>query len=234
MGRVLVEDHDLEEIRFGRKIGFNGKEGSCYFSEDDNQVIKLYHIFLGTRKVYFDGLVSNSISFPNDILIYKYTEAIAGYTMDYFPGIQLYNGFPKSLELNNLKKAYQDLKRVVETYKDINMYDLCVANILFDFQRAKFNLIDTSRWYPCFNSNNSNLDELHKTLAYIICHGNLAWLNEYMNKSKELFELYKYYKLGQAVPFLELLEAISKEVNEKFEICPITIEDLIPKMYKKS
>ena len=55
MSKVLVDDHDLEAIRFGRKIGVNGKEGTCYFSEEDNQVVKIYHMYLPRRKVYFDG-----------------------------------------------------------------------------------------------------------------------------------------------------------------------------------
>ena len=47
MSKVLVDDHDLEAIRFGRKIGVNGKEGTCYFSEEDNQVVMLRNIHRG-------------------------------------------------------------------------------------------------------------------------------------------------------------------------------------------
>ena len=67
MGKVLVDDHDVEAIRFGRKIGV-GKEGTCYFSEEDNQVVKIYHMYLPKRKVYFENLSDNNITFPNDTL----------------------------------------------------------------------------------------------------------------------------------------------------------------------
>ena len=103
MGKVLVDDHDVEAIRFGRKIGV-GKEGTCYFSKEDNQVVKIYHMYLPRRKVYFENLSDSNITFPNDTLFDMETGLIAGYTMDYLSGIKLLDGFSKKLEIQKIMK----------------------------------------------------------------------------------------------------------------------------------
>lgn len=234
MGKVLVDDHDVEAIRFGRKIDVNGKEGTCYFSEEDNQVVKIYHMYLPRRKVYFENLSDNNISFPNDILFDMETGLIAGYTMDYLSGIKLLDGFSKKLEIQKLKKAYLVIREKLKEYNDIYMGDLVLENILFDYQRNIFKLIDTSRWYPCFDSYRENSKLLDGALAHALCYNHLYWLKENLGVSKELLKLYQAYQDYQFIPFLELLEMSEEEIKQKTGIKPDIIGDLSPKVYKKN
>lgn len=233
MSKVLVDDHDVEAIRFGRKIGV-GKEGTCYFSEDDNQVAKIYHMYLPRRKVYFENLSDSNITFPNDILFDMETGLIAGYTMDYLPGIKLLDGFSIKLKIQELKKAYLVIREKLKEYNDIYMDDLVLENILFDYQRNVFNLIDTSRWYPCFDSYRENLKLLDGALAHALCYNHLYWLKENLAVSKELLKLYQAYQDYQFIPFLELLEMSEEEIKQKTGIKPDIIGDLSPKVYKKN
>ena len=233
MSKVLVDDHDVEAIRFGRKIGV-GKEGTCYFSEEDNQVVKIYHMYLPNRKVYFENLNNNNVAFPNDILLDTNTGLIAGYTMNYLQGVKIMDGFSKELEIKLLKKAYVFLKEILKKYNDICMEDLVLENILFDYQRNIFKLIDTSRWYPCFDSYRENLKLLDGALAHALCYNHLYWLKENLAVSKELLKLYQAYQDYQFIPFLELLEMSEEEIKQKTGIKPGIIGDLSPKVYKKN
>lgn len=233
MGKVLVDRVEKRKLEFLDSFA-RGKEGSCHFIEDGNKVLKLYYIYMKDRQVYFDDLKSLNISFPIDILIDSLSGLIVGYTMNYLEGIQIHSGFPRDVNLENLKKMYIDIKKEIEKFSNIRMNDLCVPNILADFNNSKFNLIDTSVWYPKDNAYNENMADFNKCLNYILCGRTLPWLNEYLGKSPELFRMYSLYKLGQPVSFIELLEAIELEVSKKFRKNVVTIDDLTPKVFKKN
>ena len=231
MGKILVDLKRIEKIRNLYTIG-RGKEGTCYLLEDTNEIIKLFHILDQKRKIYFDDLTSSNISFPKDILMYD--DLVAGYTMNYLDGQKIIDGFPKKIELNTLKQMYIDIKNIIIDYPDLCMDDMCLANILIDVKNKKINLIDTSRWYPKEKSKDNNIKWLDMILVYVLCRKNMEWLGSYQNKSPELFGLYRSYKLGYHVPFLEILEAIEDEIEEKFSKNIKIIDDLVPKVYKKS
>lgn len=225
MGKILVERRYLDEIRRNRPIN-QGKEGSCYFFKDDNVVVKLFHLYDKKRKIYFMENESLYIAFPIDILIDSCSLQIAGYTMNYMPGEKFVSGFRSNLPLADLKKAYQILKLEVLKYKDIYMYDNCLANMLFDYNKKRINLIDTSRWYPEENGVLKNLENLNWQLMTSLCRANLDWVNNPLNQDKKLHELYRMHKLAnQSLPmeFLEELEIkMSERNNEKVK----TIGDL--------
>ena len=71
-----------------------------------------------------------------------------------------------------------------------------------------------------------NISKFDKVLNYVLCGRTLDWLHQYNDKSQDLFSMYRFYKLGYHVPFLELLEAIQYEVEEKFGQSVKTIGDL--------
>lgn len=228
MSKVLVDYKRIEEIRTLKVLG-RGKEGSCYLL-NDQEVIKLYHILQGNRKIYFEGFESGNISFPKDILFYS--DRIIGYTMNYLHGEKIINGFKRELELEKLKQMYIDIRNVINDYDNIYMEDFCLENILLDYQSNKFNLIDTSRWYLKENSKDKNIMWLNKSLVYVLLRKNLECLNECQNKSKQLFELYRLYKLGCEVPFLELLDVIKDDVEKKSNFKIKTLSDMAENINK--
>jgi len=212
MSLVLVDFKDLEKIRRLNSLG-SGKEGRIYEQLDTKQLIKLYHSLDGKRKVYFDDLVCSNISFPKEILMFS--NYVAGYTMDYLGGEKIRNGFSKDLEIQTLKKMYLEIYKIIQNYPDIYMDDVCLANILVDNLNERINLIDTSRWYLKTNSSKENLLWLDRCLIYALCQQTLDWENDNQEKSSELVKLYCLYKLGKPVSFLEILEAVWFEIEEK-------------------
>ena len=130
MGLVLVDLKRIEEIKRLNSIG-RGKEGSCYLASDE--VIKLYHTLDSKRKIYFNDLSSENISFPKDIYLDENTNLVAGYTMDYLFGGKILDGFNCNLEIDKLRQMYIDIRNVIINYKDIYMDDLCLENILLDY-----------------------------------------------------------------------------------------------------
>ena len=155
MGRVLVNHDDLDKLSKGQLVAAPGREGRCYFLTNNKEIVKIYHYLDSKRKVYFDDLNSPNISFPKDILIYH--DYIVGYTMDYLNGQKLMTGFPKRLELEKLKQMYIEIKNIISEFDYIYMNDMCLANILIDLRYMRFNLIDTSIWYPKENSKENNI-----------------------------------------------------------------------------
>lgn len=99
----------------------------------------------------------------------------------------------------DLKKAYQILKLEVLKYKDMYMDDNCLANMLFDYNKKRINLIDTSRWYPEENGVLKNLENLNWQLRHLYVSANLDWVNNPLNQDKKLHELYRMHKLANKV-----------------------------------
>lgn len=124
------------------------------------------------------------------------------------------------------------LKKKIELYRDIYMQDMSLVNIMYSASENKFKLIDTDQWYTCYNSNIENLNQLDLCLSYAIFKYNASWVFLSDDKSDQLFDLYKWHKLGHTTPFLEVLEVLEKELNEKYGVKAKNIADLTPKIYK--
>lgn len=228
MGLILVENKDLEKCKEGQIIG-RGLEAVCYLNGD--VVTKIFHH--PQKQVLFSELNSELISFPKDIFVGD-DSLVYAYTMPFFHGSKIKNGVPSRLELKKLKEAYIKLRLELEKFDNICMYDLTLDNILLDLENNKLSIIDTSQWEIKNHSFSKNEKKLDKTLVVSLCQGNLDWLNFYMDKSPKLFNLYRLYKLGYDMPFLEFLECITEEITTKYSKNIETIGDLVPKMTKRS
>ena len=159
MGVIRLNYQQIDEIRKNKPLGI-GKEGSCYLYKN-NEVIKLYHSFFRTNKLYFADLKDKNIAFPKDIILYENTDLILGYTMPYFKGVNIVNGFSKDLDLETLKYSFIILKDLIKKYKDIYMDDMCLDNIFYNDNNSSFSLIDTSRWYPKADGYKDSINDIN-------------------------------------------------------------------------
>lgn len=225
MNRVLVDSREMEEIRFGFSLG-RGKEGSCYFVEDDNIIVKLYHDYCKNRKFYIPQVPSNQIAFPIDMLVLKNSDLIVGHTMDFLPGEKILNGFKSTLSLSDLKNAYFEIKKVIEMYPNVYMADNCLDNILFDYSKKRINLLDISRWSEEENALSKNIGILNWQLMTALLDGNLNWSSYPLNKEKRLQELYEMHKNGNESLFLEFLDELQMEVSKRNDGVVKTIGNL--------
>lgn len=196
MAIIRVNYKEIEALRYGVLVGY-GKEGRCYFQEDDNLLVKLFHYFIKDRQIYFSYLKDARISFPVDILKYEDTESVVGYTLPFLQGESLKDGFKMDTSLEKLKESFLELKELINKYKDIYMNDICLDNIFYDYDKNQFNLIDTSRWYPKVNGYRENLSNINwifiagLTESLDLKHNRLSE-DEFFNK---LYKIYYQYKL---------------------------------------
>lgn len=226
MSCVLVDINDIDKLR---KLEFlqRGKEGSCYFLNND-EIIKLYHIMDTKRKIYFDNLESDVIAFPKDIYIYKGTDLITGYTMNFLKGESFISGFSKKLLLMDLKKTIMDIRNEIAKYPNIYMEDMCLVNLLFDYNLKRIKLIDTSMWYEKEDSLEDNIKKINMIMMTSLCR-TIDWITYPLMKDKDLHELYRMHIYGNdslPIEFLELIELKMSEINGQ-EVK--TIGDLVRK-----
>ena len=229
MASVLVDFQEIENYKKNNMCGRPGKEGTCYYLTNDI-IIKIFHIFLGDKRVYFDNLKNEFISFPIDVFYDSIVKLETAYTMKYLEGTTLINGFSKEIKIENVKKAYINLKKIIEEYKDINMYDMCLANILYDAKTNSLNLIDTSRWYPSNNSFLTNIEQFNNCLCYSLFRYNMSWIRKIDNldlkKLTNLFKTYENYLDNNFPNFLELLDIVSYEIEKNSDKKIKTFDDL--------
>ena len=192
MGVISLTYKQMDEIRKNKPFG-KGKEGSCYYHKNGKDVIKLYHSFFKQNQLYFDNLEDSNIAFPKDIIFYDKTQLIIGYTMPYLKGIDIVNGFPLDLNINQLKYAYIKLKDLIKKYKEIYMDDLCLDNILYNNIENRFNLIDTSRWYPKNNGYLDNINDINWLFTTILIYGIDMRIIDKDKYFQELKNEYTYY-----------------------------------------
>ena len=230
MGKVLVDFQEIEKYKKNNMCGSPGREGTCYYLTDDI-IIKIFHVFVGDKRVYFDGLEDEHIAFPIDVYIDDIVKLETAYTMKYLEGTCLINGFASGIRIENVKQAYITLRKVIEEYHDIKMYDMCLANILYDKNTNSFRLIDTSRWYPSNNAFSKNIEQFNNCLCYSLFRHNLDWISK-LNSEKELRELdklvklYENYLANNFPNFAELLDIVSYEIGKKSDKKIKTIGDL--------
>lgn len=221
MSCVLVDKDELEKIKQGKYIS-SGDEGSCYLY--NNLIFKIYHNHIYNRRVYFDLEKSNNIAFPEDILIDINTKTIIGYTMKLLHGINLKNGFFDNLDLLKLKNAYINIRKEIEKFTYIDMNNISLTNILFDYSQNNINLIDTSLWMYVYNLNNINVQRLNHTLIKALSI-TLDWNRYKLNSEQILFDLYGMHLNGESF-FLEFLTELEIKVSEEIQDKVKTIKDL--------
>ncbi|MBQ8891842.1 MAG: hypothetical protein IJ068_03145 [Bacilli bacterium] len=218
----MVDEQELEKIKSSKYIS-SGDEGICYLYR--GLIFKLYRELMHDRKIDFDYEVSQNIAFPNDILISIDNKKILGYTMNLLNGINLKNGFVEDLELNDLKNAYKNIRREIERFSYIDMNNISLTNILYDYINKEFNIIDTSLWTLKGNSNNKNIERFNYILIRCLSI-TLDWNRYILNSKQILFDLYGMHLNGESyfIEFLTELEMIVSELkNEKVK----KIKDLI-------
>lgn len=228
MSKVLVDFQEIEEYKNNKMCG-SGKEGACYYLSN-NLIIKIFHIFINNRVVHFDTFKDNNIAFPIDIYIDNLVKLETAYTMKYFKGVKMTRGVPKRIKIDDLKKAYIKMKKVINNYWDIYMVDMCLENILYDKDKNEFNLIDTSRWYPLFDCGSMNLTQFNNCLCYALLSHNLDWVKN--NNSGELLKLYNMFLNNEFINFNELLDIARYEMLKTSDKKVLTIGDLTPKVRK--
>ena len=157
--------------------------------------------------------------------------------MSYLPGEKIFNGFPRELEISNLKEAYNVLSQEIQKFSDIYMVDLCLDNILFDLESNRFYIIDTGRWHELPDVSALNQARIDINLSSALYNSGLSWLKDYPNLKEENPKLYDFFITSKDVrycPFLEFLDTLILELETKYSQEVKTIGDLIPKTFKKS
>ena len=230
MGRILVDRDTIDEMKKGLFIS-RGKEGQCYFL-DENNVVKIFYYYDRYRNIDFDNRYHEQISYPKDILIDKESKMITGYTMPYLKGQKFEYGFPKYMTLEELKNAYLDMKEIILEQDDIYMDDNCLENMLYDFKQQRINLIDTSRWYTEANGQVRSLCDFNFFMTHALLKAYQYYNSKIKNNNRmqELYEIYYNYWYYQNVEnrrkalyetvlpitnlFSEFLEEIETSVSE--------------------
>ncbi len=226
--KVLVDKQYLEKLKNLKPIA-NGKEGICYLQVDDNRIVKIFHEWNKSKKIYFDNLTNSQIAFPIDIL-YDKKDNLVGYTMHYLGGDKFINGFHEELSLQELKESYLKMRLIILQLKDIYMDDNCLENMLYDYNLKRINLIDTSRWYEKIDGHIESINEFNWQMITALLR-NIDFKHYKINHDKKLFELYMTYQYFEQIPslFLEFLNELELKVSEYKGYKVKTINDLLIK-----
>ena len=228
--KVLVNERDLEEIRYSRRVGV-GKEGICYLPVDDNRIVKLFYDSYKSqvKQVNFSNIKNSQIAFPIDILCTTDGQ-IVGYTMNYLSGEKFINGFKENLSLSDLKQAYLNLRIIMLKLKNIYMDDNCLDNLLYDYKTNKINIIDTSRWYEKRGGEFESISEFNWQMMTALLT-NIDFENYKLNQDRSLSDMYFTYKNSEQLLsiFIEFLNELELKVSEYKGEKVKTIKDLIIK-----
>lgn len=212
MNTVLVDRRIVEELRYGYVVG-SGKEGRCYLPEDSNEIVKIFHIWLGERKLYFSDRKEIQIAYPKEIWIDKESGSIVGYLMPYLGGNKISYGFLKELFLSELRQAYINIRLTILKQKNVYMNDLCLDNMLYDYKLKRINLIDTSRWYPKYNGHYDSVNEFNCQMMYALFRS-MNWESFPLKEDKVIKELYSLLLLYE--DYFEKKHIGKKNLEEVF------------------
>ena len=221
---VLVSEKEIKTIKKYKNIG-NGKEGTCYLTPE-GKIIKLFHSWYDDKKIEYLNLQNKQIAFPIDYLV-DINKEIVGYTMHYLNGEQLIKNCKDDLELRVLRNAYLQMRLIILKLKDIYMDDLCLDNILFDYNKCILNLIDTSRWYKKIDGQIENISEFNWQIMTTLLN-TIDYSHYKLKDEKELSDLYLTYKWSKNLLsiFLDFLNVLEKKVSEYKGFKVLTIRDL--------
>ena len=213
--KVLVSEKEIERLKSSKPMG-QGKEGTCYFQGNGSKIIKLFYEKELERhnEISFTNMYHEQIAFPIDVLINEKGETI-GYTMNYLSGIKIINGLNDSLSIEDLKKAYFNMRIIILKLKNIYMEDNCLENMLYDYQKNRINLIDTSRWYEKLDGQIGSINNFNRQLITALINS-IDFKHHKLNHDKRLFEMYLDYRKTEDVLslFIEFLNEIEKKVSE--------------------
>ena len=112
------------------------------------------------------------------------------------------------------------IQEEIAKYPDIYMYDLESYNIMFDWYKKRFYIIDTDIWQPLDNSMEINQDRLATQLMLLITNRILKWRSHVYNDKKNLKELYSHFvcfkdtRLVLPIFIKELEKNVSSEVGK--------------------
>ena len=241
MSRVLVSRYDIEQIKKNNLSNLgSGREGCCHYI-GEGKVLKIFFTPKTRKEISFVGYKSDMIAFPIDIYYYEDSKMVAGYTMNYLLGSDIYKGLPKSILISDLISAYNKIRQEVENFPNIYMCDLASVNILYDEINKQINIIDTNCWYKKKDSFKRNISHIDGELITSIMH---KFNSEEIEKYPKLFKLYQEYKNilrgfryldkiydeNLFLNFLEELVNISRNFNDNVEF----VDDLGEKILKKS
>ncbi|MBR3660429.1 MAG: hypothetical protein IKN63_00805 [Bacilli bacterium] len=224
--KVWIESDTLSKIRKKDKLGKPGKEGVCYLLPD-NKVIKLFHGLEKKKKVYFDCLSNPQIAFPIDVLYDRESKLTAGYTMNYLQGESLLDGFKEDISIQEIKNAYLNMRLILLKYKDIYMDDLCLENLLYDYENKKINIIDTSRWFKENDAFVENIENFNWQMMTAILYSFRVNYTK-LKQNKELNEILKQYEnhIHDISMFLNFINVLERYVSEERQEKVKTIRDL--------
>ena len=118
-----------------------------YAKEEDNK----FEVFIPPNPhqlTDFSGLEADTIIFPNEYILENGLKA--GEISDYINDQRFDLALKTKLEINPMISSYDDVISDMYLYSDIDMIDLCFANILYSNKNG-FHIIDTTDW--CFDKN---------------------------------------------------------------------------------
>ena len=219
MAHIFITENELKRIKELPEIGdYKGNYGRCFLFSGDT----LIKTFLdGDKDIYMKGYKSNYIAFPKDTFYTKDINKVSAYTMRLCPGANLYtSGLPLDLEIDKFLEAYKIIQEEIAKYPDIYMYDLESYNIMFDWYKKRFYIIDTDIWQPLDNSMEINQDRLATQLMLLITNRILKWRSHVYNDKKNLKELYSHFvcfkdtRLVLPIFIKELEKNVSSEVGK--------------------
>ena len=216
-----------------------GSQGFCLIK--DNFIRKIY---FKPRTIKYDlsKYKSSKNSFP---LIYLYdvmepdSEKAIGELMEYFPKESIKWTLNGNVEIDNLIKHYYEIMMEIRKYYQINMYDLCEPNLLYE-EKTGFSIIDTANWTINEDDNNPiNKERLNRSLSNVLYDDilgitpiNITDLNIYCNLKKygklglDLYKILFSSIMDDEHHFIEMLE-LYREIFKNGDLGPVkTIKDI--------
>ena len=243
MGRVSVSRYDIEQIKKNHLTFLGaGREGGCHYI-GDGKVLKIFFTPKTRKEISFVGYKSDMIAFPIDIYYYEDSKMVAGYTMNYLLGTDIYKGLPNYILISDLINAYDKIRQEVKKFSNIYMCDLASVNILYDYSEHRINIIDTNCWYRKKDSYKRNISHINGELITSILHKiNIEEIDkyptlfklyqEYRNILKGFRYLDKVYDENLFLKFLEELVKISKNISGEVKNVADLGEKILKKLWK--
>jgi len=208
-----------------KEIGF-GSQGICYYNPKDKNVYKIFHQFFDNENepdfivnyterdiLKFSKILNNTFIWPNDIITVD--NEIVGYKSKYISGKSLYRINPLFIDLDNLSKSISWAKKDIDIISDnrVVTYDM-MYNILYN---KNFYIIDHDDYtflkpdMDLENNKKTNQNNFDMELYYFLVDG---FFDDFVNKSKDLKELYQSKDIDVLV-FLKLLRKYLSEIVGK-------------------
>ena len=250
MNRGLV---NLEKLRdnFDKADFKYGKSSYCFIIGD--KIVKIYakkdgEDFIPKNIYDFSKFIADTIVFPNEY-IYE-NGIIVGEISDYINSMPIVKSFNDEAKIDKIIDGFELVIQDLATYKDIDMQDLCSANILYSNENG-FHIIDTTEWIMKLNSLKKNIFRFNSSLvSEIIDYAEIPIkYSKYYNRIDDTFlnNMAKYGDVGKRLKdnmdklmygeyyFLELIFAYMDLYQKHFGREMKTLKDMdeMTKVLKK-